>query len=119
MDAEQDLSVVGKATLRHARISPRKARLMVDLIRGKQVEPALQILDFSPKKSAVITAKLLRSAIANAREQRDANVDNLWIKSAWVDMGRTMRRYMPRAQGRATPIRKRSAHITIVLEEKD
>jgi len=109
---------VATATMRHVRISPRKARLVIDLIRGKQVDPALQILKFSPKKTAVIARKLLESAIANAREQARADVDRLWVTGGWVDSGRTMKRYMPAAHGRATPIKKRSSHITICLGEK-
>jgi large subunit ribosomal protein L22 len=111
-------SEVARATLRHVRISPRKARLVVDLIRGKQVEPALAILRYSPKKGAKLAKKLLESAIANAREQERADVDRLWVTKSWVDEGRTLRRYMPAAHGRATPIRKRSSHMTIVVGEK-
>lgn len=114
--AEQ--SYAGRATLRHVRVSPRKARLVIDLIKGKQVEPALQILENSPKKTAEFASKLLRSAIANARERSSADVDKLWVVGGWVDMGRTLTRYMPRAQGRATPIKKRSSHITLLLGEK-
>ncbi len=109
---------VTRVALRGFRISPRKARLIVELIRGKQVEPALQVLMFSPKKAAVVALKLLRSAVSNAVEQGSADVDKLWVIGGWVHMGTTMKRFMPRAQGRATPIRKRSSHITIVLGEK-
>jgi large subunit ribosomal protein L22 len=109
---------VAKATLRHIRMSPRKARLVVDLIRGKQVEPALAILKYSPKKGAKLAKKLLESAIANAREHARADVDRLWVTGGWVDEGRTLRRFMPAAHGRATPIRKRSSHMTIVVGEK-
>jgi large subunit ribosomal protein L22 len=111
-------SEVARATLRHIRMSPRKARLVVDLIRGKQVEPALTILKYSPKKGAKLAHKLLESAIANAREHARADVDRLWVTQSWVDEGRTLSRYMPAAHGRATPIRKRSAHMTIVVGEK-
>ena len=109
---------VASATLRSIRMSPRKARLVIDLIRGKQVEPALAILKFSPKKGAKIAYKLLQSAIANAREQARADVDRLWITKGWVDEARTLKRYMPAAHGRALPIRKRASHMTIVLGEK-
>lgn len=111
-------SEVARATLRHIRMSPRKARLVVDLIRGKQVEPALAILKYSPKKGAKLAQKLLESAIANAREHARADVDRLWVTKGWVDEGRTLSRYMPAAHGRATPIRKRSSHMTIVVGEK-
>jgi len=111
-------SEVATATLRSFRMSPRKARLVIDLIRGKQVEPALAILRFSPKKGAKAAYKLLQSAIANAREQARADVDRLWVTKGWVDEGKTLKRYMPAAHGRANPIRKRSSHMTIVLGEK-
>lgn len=107
----------GRATLRHIRVSPQKARLIVNLVKGKQVDPALQILKFAPKKSALFCHKLLLSAIANAREKNNADADKLWVIGGYVNMGRTLKRYMPRAQGRATPIRKRSAHITLVVGE--
>ena len=106
------------ATLRHVRISSQKCRMVINLIRGKQVEPALQILRFSPKKGSMLVEKLLRSAIANARERRGLNVDKLWISRAWVNSGPTMKRYMPRARGSADGIRKRSSHITLVVEER-
>ena len=109
---------VTRASLRNVRISPRKARLIINLVKGKQVEVALQNLMFGNKKGAGFTLKLLRSAISNAVEAASADVDKLWVIGGWVDMGRTLKRYMPRAQGRATPIRKRSSHITLVLGER-
>lgn len=109
---------VAKATLRHVRIAPRKARLMINMIKGKQVEPALQILQFSPKKSARLTMKLLKSAIANAKEVAGADVDKLWVTGGFVDMGRRLKRIMPRAQGRAMGVEKDSSHITIYLGER-
>jgi large subunit ribosomal protein L22 len=110
--------VVAKAVGRYIRVSPQKARLVIDLIRGKPVEEALNILEYSPKAVARIIAKILRSAIANAEENSEADVDALYISQAFADDGPTQRRYLPRAMGRATPIRKRSSHITIILDEK-
>lgn len=109
---------VARATLKHMRLSPRKARLVIDLIRGKQVEPAMQVLRYSPKKGAKLAYKLLESAVSNAREGARADVDRLWVTKGWVDAARTLKRYMPAAHGRATPIRKRSSHMTIILGEK-
>jgi large subunit ribosomal protein L22 len=106
-----------KAKLRFTRISPRKARLVADLIRGKRSEEALSILTFTPKAAARIIIKLLRSAIANA-DQKKIDVDRLYVKTIMVDQGPTMKRFMPRALGRATTIRKRTSHITIVLDER-
>jgi len=116
--AEDQTGEVARATAKDVRMSPRKARLVIDLIRGKQVEPAMQILQFSPKKGARIAIKLLESAVANAREHARADVDKLWVTSGWVDAGKTLKRFMPAAHGRATPVRKRSSHMTIVLGEK-
>lgn len=109
---------VARATLKHIRLSPRKARLVIDLIRGKQVEPAMQVLRYSLKKGSKLAYKLLESAVSNAREGARADVDRLWVTQGWVDAGRTLKRSMPAAHGRATPIRKRSSHMTIVLGEK-
>ena len=106
------------ATLRHARISAQKARLVLGLIRNKQVEPALRVLQFSPKKAARMVEKLLMSAVANAREHKGADMDRLWITGAWVNEGRTMKRYMPRSRGSADMLKKRSSHITVVVGEK-
>ena len=103
---------VASATLRHVRISPQKARLVIDLVRGKQVDPALNILRFSKNKGAKLAYGVLMSAVANAKEKAGVDVDKLWVTGGNVDMGRTIHRYMPRARGMATPIRKRSSHIT-------
>ncbi|OGP96130.1 MAG: 50S ribosomal protein L22 [Deltaproteobacteria bacterium RBG_16_47_11] len=106
-----------KAKLRFTRIAPRKARLVADLIRGKKSEEALNLLTFTPKAAARIIIKLLKSAIANAT-QKKIDVDRLYVKVITVDQGPTMKRFMPRAMGRATTIRKRTSHITIVLDER-
>ncbi len=108
-----------KAILRHTRTSPQKAALVADLIRGKNVNDAMNILQFSSKKAAGIFQKLLKSAIANAEENHKVlDVDDLVIKSARVDQGVTWKRNIPRARGTATPIRKRTSHLMLVLEEK-
>jgi large subunit ribosomal protein L22 len=107
-----------RATLKYLRLAPRKARLLVDLVRGRGVEDALGILDATPKRAAKVVAKNLRSAVANAENQQNVDVDRLFIKRAWVDEGPTASRWMPRAQGRATPIQKKTSHITIVLDER-
>jgi len=107
-----------KARLRFVRISPRKARLVADLIRGKGSEEAMNILVFTKKAAAKIISKLLKSAVANATQKKTVDIDHLYVKKITVDQGPTMKRFMPRALGRATTIRKRTSHILIVLDEK-
>lgn len=102
-----------KATLRGARISAQKARLVADQIRGKPVDEALNVLAFSTKKAAVLVRKVLNSAIANAEHNEGADVDELRVSSVYVDEGATLKRIMPRAKGRADRIMKRSCHITV------
>ena len=115
------------AKSRFVRISPRKMRLVVDLIRGRGVEEALVILQGTRKKASPMVEKLLRSAVANAlfvgddQEQAAAprvSVDELYVKTAFVDGGPTMKRFRPRPMGRANPIRKRTSHCTIILGSK-
>lgn len=105
-----------KATLRSLRIAPRKVRLLIDLIRGMKVEDAINQLEFSKKDAAKPVLKLLKSAIANAEHNHEMKKDTLVIKVAYVDGGATLHRWIPRAMGRATPIRKRTSHVTIILE---
>jgi large subunit ribosomal protein L22 len=107
-----------RAKLRFVRVSPRKARLVADLIRGKGSEEATNILTFTKKAAAKILIKLLKSAIANATQKKTIDIDRLYIKKIAVDQGPTMKRFQPRAMGRATTIRKRSSHITIVMDEE-
>jgi len=106
------------AKLRWLRMSPRKVRLVVDLIRGKHVEEALNVLTFSDKAAAQPVAKLLRSAVANADGKDEYDIDKLFVETAYVDEGPTWRRWLPRAMGRATRIRKRTSHVTLVLGQK-
>ncbi len=108
-----------KAIARFVRIAPRKARQVVDLIRGKRVSDAQTILKFTPRFSAEIVGKVLNSAIANAENNHKLNRDRLVVSEAFVDQGPTMKRHMPRAQGRASLIHKRTSHITIVVAEKE
>jgi large subunit ribosomal protein L22 len=107
-----------KAVARTVRIAPRKARLVVDLIRGKQVGEAVAILNLTPKASSPIVEKVLKSAMANAEHNYEMDVNNLVVAQAFVDEGPTMKRFRPRAMGRASQINKRTSHITIVLSEK-
>lgn len=104
------------ATLRNLRISPRKVRLLVDLIRGMNVNEAMMQLSFSAKEAARPVRKLLASGMANAAHNHGADVKTLTIVKAFVDGGAMMYRYTPRAQGRATPVRHRTSHITLVLQ---
>lgn len=107
-----------KAKLSYLRIAPRKARLMAGLIRGKKVAEAINILNVTPKRAALHVAKLLQSAVAGADERGEVDIDSLFVKTVFVDEGPTLRRFMPRAMGRATRINKRTSHITVVLDEK-
>ena len=106
-----------RAITKYVRVSPRKARLVIDQIRGKGVEEALNILKFVPKRSAGIVAKTLRTAIANAESTQSVDVDRLYVKQVKVDEGGVWKRFTPRAQGRATKIRKRLSHVTVVVDE--
>ncbi len=112
-------SMAVKSVGRYVRVSPRKARLVIDMIRGRYVQDALDILRDSPKAVARTIEKIVNVAVANAENNEDIDdVDTLYIKAAYVDQGPTIKRFRPRAMGRATRIRKRTSHITIVLEEK-
>jgi len=108
-----------KATLKNYRQSPRKVRLVAGLIKGKAVNRALDELKFTPKRASDAIAKLINSAVSNAKGKGETNADNLFIKSIQVNEGRTLHRSMPMSKGRAFRIRKRSSHIDLVLEEQD
>ncbi len=105
------------AKLQQAHITPQKARLVADQVRGLPVDRALNLLAFSPKKAAAMIKKVLESAIANAEHNDGADVDELRVKTIMVDEGPIMKRWMPRARGRANQIFKRTSHVTIVVEE--
>jgi large subunit ribosomal protein L22 len=107
-----------KAIAKYIRISPQKARLVADAVKGQRVESALNVLRFMPKKGAMILRKIVESALANASQNQAIDVDTLFIKSIHVDGGPSMKRTMPKAMGRATRIIKRTSHITVVLEEQ-
>jgi len=107
-----------QATHKFARISPRKARLIVDMIRGRDVQDALNVLKFSPNRAAGMVSKVLTSAIANANEQ-EADLDLLIVQEARVDPGPTIKRIRPKDRGRAHLILKRTSHISVVVEEEE
>jgi large subunit ribosomal protein L22 len=107
-----------KATAKYIRISPQKARLVANMIRGENAGNAITALRFMPKKGARIIRKILESAIANAEQNESIDVDNLFVKNINIDGGPSLKRIRPRAMGRATKIIKRTSHITIVLDEQ-
>ncbi|HHX51378.1 MAG TPA: 50S ribosomal protein L22 [Clostridia bacterium] len=108
-----------RAVAKYIRISPGKVRQVVDLIRGKDIEEALAILKFLPKGAAAPVEKVLKSAIANAEHNYDMDAGDLFVAKVYVDQGPTLKRYKPRAFGRADLIRKRTSHITVVVSEKE
>lgn len=106
-----------KAVAKTVRIAPRKARLVVELIKGKTVAEALAILQFTPRAGSPIVAKVLKSAIANAEHNYDLDAQNLVVSEAYVNEGPTLKRFRPRAKGSASPINKRTSHITVVVSQ--
>ena len=118
MEEKQEMIPEAVATLKNARISARKVKIVADLIRGKDAKEALAIVKFTPKASSEIIEKLLKSAIANAENNNGMSVENLYVEECYANKGPTMKRIRPRAQGRAYRIEKRMSHITIVLNEK-
>ena len=105
----------GKASAKYVRIAPRKVRRTVDMIRGRHIEDARRVLRFSQLGPNPVVLKVLNSAVANA-EQRNAIPENLYVSGAWVDEGPTLKRFRPRAYGRATRIRKRTSHVTVEVK---
>ncbi len=108
-----------KATAKTLRIPPRKARLVIDLIRGKSVEEAAAILKFTPNHAATAVNKVLKSAVANAVNNNGMNEENLYVKACYANEGVTLKRFMPRAKGSASAIHKRTSHITVVVAERN
>jgi len=107
-----------KAIARHIRIAPRKIRIVVDLIRGKNVGEAFAILKYTPKVGAEVVEKVLKSAIANAEHNYDLNADALYVSEVFVDQGPTLKRIHPRSRGQAFKILKRTSHVTLVVKER-
>jgi large subunit ribosomal protein L22 len=107
-----------KAILRYCRIAPRKVRIVADLIRGRAVEEAMSLLEFTPKRSAQVLRKILHSAIANAEDTSEVSVDQLYVKRVCVDQGPILKRYRPRAQGRAFRVNKKTSHIVLVVDDE-
>ena len=107
-----------RATARMMRVSPRKARLVLDLVRGRRVDDALPILSALPTPAARTVAKVVKSAAANAENNYHMLPSHLWIARAFADEGRTLRRFRPQARGRVNPIRRRMSHITVAVEER-
>jgi large subunit ribosomal protein L22 len=102
---------------RFARIAPRKARLVMDLIRGRNVNDALTMLQFSKQRAAVLIDKVVRSAVANASE-KEADTNSLFVKEAWVDPGPIIKRFQPKDRGKAYAIQKKTSHLVVGLEER-
>ncbi len=107
-----------KAVARTVRIAPRKVRLVLDLVRGKEVGEAVALLKLTNKRAADVVEKLIQSAVANAEHNYDMDVDNLVVSEIYANEGPTLKRFRPRSHGRATAINKRTSHITVVLTEK-
>jgi large subunit ribosomal protein L22 len=109
--------MAAKAMAKYIRVSPRKVRLIMDQVRGKKVEEALNMLSFAPQKGAFVLKKLINSAVANAEQNLNMDVDKLYIKLIFADEGPTLKRFRARAMGRASRIRKRTSHLTVILDE--
>ena len=107
-----------KAKLSYARVGAQKARLVADMVRGKDVNEAIRTLTFMKKKTAVMIKKLIESAVANAEQKEVIDVDNLYVKTICVDQGPSLKRFRPRAQGRAFMVKKKMSHINVVLDER-
>ena len=109
------MEIIARTTM--IRISPRKVRIVGDVIKKKNINDAMGMLMYMPQKAAFILKKLLDSAVANAKQKKYVDLDNLFVKNVIVDGGPVLKRFLPRAMGRATKVRKRSSHITMILDE--
>ena len=118
-EVREEVIPKAEATLKYARISSRKVKIVADLIRGKDVDEALAIVKFTPKAASEIVEKLLKSAIANAENNHGMKSNKLYVAEIYANQGPTLRRIRPAAKGSAVRIRKRTSHITIVLKERD
>ena len=108
-----------KAVAKNVRLTPRKVRLVLDLVRGKDVKEALAILKFTPRNTAPVVSKLIKSAVANATNNHQMNEEKLYVKTIYADEARVLKRWMPRAKGSASQILKRRSHITVVVDERE
>ena len=107
-----------QAHIKHVRISPRKVKIVIDLIRGKNVDEALAILQYTPKAASPVVSKVLESAIANAVNNQELNRQNLYVAEVYANPGPTLKRYVARSRGSASPMLKRTSHISVVLDQK-
>ena len=119
MEANQEIIPQASATLKYARISSRKVKIVADLIKGKDIDEALAILKYTPKASSEILEKLLKSAIANAENNHHMAHEKLYVADIFANQGPTLKRIRPAAKGSAVRIRKRTSHVTIKLRERD
>ena len=119
MEANQELVPQAHATLKYARISSRKVKIVADLIKGKDIDEALAIVKFTPKASSEMLEKLLKSAIANAENNHNMAHEKLYVADIYANQGPTLKRIRPAAKGSAVRIRKRTSHVTIVIKERD
>ena len=119
MEAKQEIIPQAEATLKYARISSRKVKIVADLVKGKNIDEAMAILKYTPKASSEILEKLLKSAIANAENNHNMAHEKLYVADIYANQGPTLKRIRPAAKGSAFRIRKRTSHITIKLRERD
>ena len=119
MEANQEIIPQAHATLKYARISSRKVKIVADLIKGKDIDEAMAILKYTPKASSEMLEKLLKSAIANAENNHNMVHEKLYVADIFANQGPTLKRIRPAAKGSAVRIRKRTSHITIILKERD